>query len=57
MPADRIAGLVRGLVNAKTLTAIFEHLRHERQTLQLSIFVERSQDLFLGSDFDPFARA
>jgi hypothetical protein len=57
MPADRIAGLVSGLVNAKTLTAIVEHLRHEREFVEASIFVERSEDFLFAQDLDPVACA
>jgi hypothetical protein len=55
MPADRIAGLVRALVNAKTLTAVFEHLRHKREPVEASILVERPEDALLAQDLYPVA--
>ena len=57
MPADRIASLVCGLVNTKTLTAIFEHLRHEGEFVEASILVERSEDFLFAQDLDPVACA
>ena len=48
---DRVAGLVRTLVNPKRLSAILKHLRHERQVLELSVFVQRAQNFFLASYF------
>src|SRR5512146_547427 len=55
MPADRIAGLGRGLVDTKTLTAIFEHLRHEGETVEASILVERSEDFLFAQHLYPVA--
>jgi hypothetical protein len=55
VPADRIASLVRGLVNTKTLTAIVEHLRHEGEFVESSILVERSEDFLFAQDLDPVA--
>jgi len=53
---DRIAGLVSSLVNLKPLTAPFEHLRHERQSLEAAVLVDRCENLVLTSDFDPIPR-
>src|SRR6202040_3757495 len=55
MPADRIAGLVRALVNTKPLTAVFEHLRHEGEPPAASILVERPEVLLLAQDLYPVA--
>src|ERR1700731_303388 len=55
MPADRIAGFVRALVNTKPLTAVFEHLRHEGEPLEASILVERPEDILLTQDLYPVA--
>ena len=55
MPADRIAGLVRALVNTKTPTAVFEHLRHEGEPVEASIVVERPEDVLLAQDLYPVA--
>jgi hypothetical protein len=37
----RITGLVRPLIDLKALAAVFEHLRHERETVESAILVER----------------
>ena len=54
---DGVASFVRALENLEALPAILEHLRHKRQSVQLGILVERSQDLLLAADFDPIACA
>ena len=51
--ANRVAGLVRPLVNSEPLTAVLKHLRHEWQSVQAAIFVKCTEDLFLASDFHP----
>jgi hypothetical protein len=43
------------LVHLETLAAKLEHLRHKGHILQLSLFVQRSQYLFLASDLDPIS--
>src|SRR3982751_2296496 len=48
MPAYCIAGLGRGLVNAKALSAVFEHLRHEGELLQAPVLVERSKNFLFA---------
>ncbi len=40
---DRVAGLVRTLVNSETLAAIFKHLRHEGEVLQTTVLIEQPQ--------------
>jgi hypothetical protein len=52
-----VAGLVRTLKDPEALTAVLKHLRHEWQSFQLPVLVERFKDFFLGPDFDPFAGA
>jgi hypothetical protein len=47
MPADRVTGLVRALVNTKALTAVLEHLRHEGKFVEASILVERAKNVLL----------
>lgn len=37
---DGVAGLVRSLVNPKTLAAILEHLGHERKRVQSTIGIQ-----------------
>ena len=37
---DRIAGLVRPLVNLKPLTAKRKHFRHERKLVEAAVFVQ-----------------
>jgi hypothetical protein len=54
---DRVAGLVRALVDLKPLSAVLEHLRHERQALHATAFVKRAQNLFFTADFHPIASA
>ena len=54
---DRVAGLVRALVDLEPLSAVLEHLRHERQALHATAFVKRAQNLFLTADFHPIASA
>ena len=50
---DRIAGLVRPLVDLEALPAILEHLRHEGHAIQSTLLVKRPQDFVLAADFDP----
>ena len=57
-PANRensIAGLVRSFVNLEPLTAEREHLWHERHAIEPSLDVERSENLFLASNFHQVA--
>ena len=51
----RIAGLVRPLVDLKTLSAEGEHFRHERHAFQLAVLVEGCEDLFPATDLNPIA--
>jgi hypothetical protein len=44
-PGERIAELVRHLVDRQPLTAEGQHLRHERQVLELSVLIEGREDL------------
>jgi|ERR1700733_11262825 hypothetical protein len=55
--SNRIAGLVGALGNLKPLTARFEHLRHERHSVETTIPVEGREDLFLAANLDPIASA
>ena len=52
---DSVAGFMGPLENFEPLTAVFKHLRHEREGFQLAVFIERRQDLFLCSDGDPIS--
>ena len=54
---DRITGLVRPLGNTELLPAELEHLRHERQRVELALLVERCQDLSRAANLDEFSRA
>src|SRR5262245_27755824 len=51
----RVAGLVRALENLEALTAVLEHLRHERQALQSPGLVQRAENFLLASHLDPIA--
>jgi hypothetical protein len=53
---DGIAGLVSSSIDLKSLTAPFEHLRHERQAFEMSVLVKCRKNLVLASDLDPIAR-
>ena len=44
-PECRIAGLVSPLSDHHPGTAVFEHLRHERQFVQPSVGVQRRENL------------
>ena len=48
-----VAGLVRSFIDLKSLAAEREHLGHERHAIELSLLVERPQNLFLASDLYP----
>jgi hypothetical protein len=54
---NRVAGLVRALVDLKALTAVLKHLRHERQPLQAAILVKRAEDLLFASNLHPITRS
>ena len=49
-----IAGFIGTLGNAKALSAITQHLRHERQIIEAAAFIERRQDLLAAPNFNPF---
>jgi hypothetical protein len=51
-----ITGLVGALVNSKSPSAKFKHLRHKRKTLKATPFVEGPQDLIPASNFHPVSR-
>ena len=55
--AHRVASLVSSLVNAKALTAVPEHLRHEGESVQTSILVERSEDFLFAQHLYPVTSA
>src|SRR5689334_7771393 len=50
-----VAGLVGPLGDPKPLADELEHLRHERQTIDLSFFVESGKNLGLALDLHPVA--
>src|SRR5216684_4817304 len=50
---NRVARLVGTFVDAKTLAAECEHLRHERQIFQAAVFVKGDQYLFTAADLHP----
>jgi hypothetical protein len=52
---NRIAGLVRPLVDLKLSAAEREHLGHERHAVELPLAVECAQDLIFASDLHPLA--
>jgi len=49
---DRVARLVGALVYADLLSAILEHLRHERKSIQPAFFIQSGKDFLFGSDFN-----
>jgi hypothetical protein len=53
--ADSITGLVGAAVYAETLAAVSKHLRHEREFVEATILVERSEDFLLAPDLYPVA--
>src|SRR6185503_12616104 len=53
----RVACLVRPLVHLEPLSAILQHLRHEREPVKLGVRVKRSEDFLFASDFNPLAGA
>jgi hypothetical protein len=53
---DRVARLVRSLVDLKALPAQTEHLGHERERPQCRVRTKGREDLLLGPYFDPFSR-
>jgi hypothetical protein len=54
---DGVTGLVGPLGNAELSPAELNHLRHEREGVELASLVESSQNLLGGPDFDKLARA
>ena len=46
-----VSQVLCALVDLEPLFAVLEHLRHERQALQATVFVKRAQNLFLTADF------
>jgi hypothetical protein len=53
--ADSITGLVRAAADAETPTAVFKHLRHEGESVEAPIVVERPEDFLLAPDLHPVA--
>jgi hypothetical protein len=45
---------VGSLEDLEALTAVFEHLRHERLAVQLPLPIQRPQDFLLTPDLYPF---
>lgn len=54
---DRVAGLMRALVDLEPLSTVFEHLRHEGQSLLAARFIKRKQNLIFATDLNPIATA
>ena len=54
-PFDGVAGLVRARAHPEALPAVVEHLGHEGQRVELSIGVERGEDLLLTPNLDDVA--
>jgi hypothetical protein len=52
---NRVACLVRALRYCETLSAILEHLWHERERIEFSLLVQGGEDLFFGAYFDHVA--
>jgi len=50
---DGVTGLVRPLVNAKSLIAESKHFRHERQVIEAAVLVQGPQDFLATPDFHP----
>ena len=54
---DRIRRLVRGSADSEFLSAMLEHLRHERQCVNALTIIQRGQNLLRASDLYPLADA
>ena len=52
---DRIAGLMRALVDLKRLAAKCERFGHEWKMVKATVFVQSQEDLFPAADFDPIS--
>jgi hypothetical protein len=50
-----VAQLVCSLTDAKLLSAVLQHLRHEWQLFKARVRIERDQDFLGGSYHDPIA--
>ena len=51
-PANRVAQLVRDFVHGEPLPTERQHLRHERQVLQLTPLIEGGEDLISAAHLD-----
>src|SRR6476661_524837 len=50
-----IARLVSALIDRKSPATKAEHFGHERQPVELTLFVERTQNFTLAPNLDPFS--
>jgi hypothetical protein len=50
-----VARLVGNLVHLKSLSAELKHLRHERQALKASVYIESLEDLLLAAHVYPIS--
>ena len=48
---NRVARLVRSLVNAKTFAAERKHFGHEGQTFKPAMLIQRGEDFRFAADF------
>jgi hypothetical protein len=56
-PVDRVAQLDGAPVHPEPPATELQHLRHERQRLQLAIAVQRGEDLLLAAHLDELTDA
>jgi hypothetical protein len=54
---DGVARLIRSFENRTLTTAILEHFRHKWETIQHSVLIERSKNVFSALHTDGFAHA
>jgi hypothetical protein len=52
---DGVAGLMGALVDLKALAAPFEHLRHERKSVEAAVSVQRCEDFLPAANLNPIA--
>ena len=52
LPVDRVTGLVRACPDPVPLPTEAEHLRHERQAVQLAVGIERSENFLFAPNLD-----
>jgi hypothetical protein len=51
----RVTRLVRTFVYSESLAAVLKHLRHEREAVELRVFIKRLEDLGFRANLDPFS--